>query len=216
MNEKKSGLNIRQLTITGTILIVALAVGIYVVYKYDPAETLKTYLESGVHPAVFLSLMLVLPLLGVPISIFLVLIGMKFGIVAGLFLSAVIMFCHMAITYYLVHTFMRQWIVKMLAPYKVSIPRLREDKNRWHAFFFMLIPGLPYIAKNNLLALAEVPFVSYMTINWTAQYGLSIPMIILGGAILEMNLKILSIAVALILAGYLLQHYLRKKYRNFS
>jgi uncharacterized membrane protein YdjX (TVP38/TMEM64 family) len=215
MQEKKpEKINLRKAAIAGTAVIILLATAAYIIHYYEPSLILTEYLSRRIHPGIFITLMLVLPLLGVPIGIFLVLVGIKFGIVQGLLLSALIMPCHMALTYYLVHSFLRNWITTLLKPYKVSIPKLRNDQNRWHAFVFMLIPGLPYVAKNNLLALAEMPFVPYMVINWTAQFGLSIPFIILGSAIMEMDLRFLIAALTLLLGGYLLQLYIRKKYGN--
>ncbi len=205
-----------KLVMAGTAGIVLLTAALYLVYHYELANILKEYLSQRMPPGIFLFLMLVLPLVGVPISIFLVLVGIKFGIVEGALLSAVIMCCHMAITYYLVHSFMRKWLTSLLAHYNLPVPKLRGDKKRRHAFIFMLIPGLPYTVKNYVLALAEIGFAPYMTINWTAQFGLSLPFIILGSAVMEMNLKILMMAIALLSAGYLLQYYLRKKYGNSS
>jgi uncharacterized membrane protein YdjX (TVP38/TMEM64 family) len=215
MSERKPArINLKKALIAGTAGVLLVAAVIYLIYRYEPAAILAEYLARGIHPGLFLFMMLILPLLGVPITIFLVLVGIKFGIVQGVLLSAVIMLGHMAITYYLVHSFMRKWITALLKHYNVSIPKLKDDKNRGHAFIFMLIPGPPYVVKNNLLALAEVGFVPYMIINWTAQFGLSIPFIILGGGVMEMDPKILMAAVALLLAGYLLVYCLRKKYGN--
>jgi uncharacterized membrane protein YdjX (TVP38/TMEM64 family) len=172
---------------------------------------MRSYLESHIHPGIFIALMLILPIVGAPISVFLVLVGMKFGIVEGILLSAVLMFLHMAITYYLVHSFFRSWITRLLKSYNMIIPDIGNSYNRWHALAFMLIPGLPYAVKNNLLALGGIPFTPYMVINWTAQFGLSIPLIILGGAVIEMNLSILGIAIVLLLASLLLKYSMRKR-----
>jgi len=214
--KKPEKINISKVVMAGTAAIVILTTVIYILYNYEPTVVLKEYLSSRGHPAIFLFLMLVLPIVGVPITIFLVLVGIKFGIVYGLLASAVTMFCHMAVTYYLVHFSLRKWITVLLKPYNVSVPKLSGKKHRLHAFIFMLIPGVPYAVKNNLLALAKMPFVPYMIINWTAQFGLSIPFIILGGAVMKMDLKILITALALLAGGYLLQYYLRKKYGNLS
>ncbi len=215
MQEKKPGkIDTGKLVIIGTAAVVVLTTAIYLIYRYEPTIILSEYLSSHIHPTLFLFLMLLLPLVGVPITIFLVLVGIKFGIVQGLLLSSLIMAFHMAVTYYLVHSFLRRWVEVLLKPFNLSIPKFDDDKKRWPAVIFMLIPGLPYAAKNNLLAMAELGFIPYMVINWTAQFGLSIPFIVLGGALMEMDLKILITALALLLAGYLLQHFLRKKYGN--
>jgi uncharacterized membrane protein YdjX (TVP38/TMEM64 family) len=206
--------NLGKLSLAGGVLVALLAAAAFIVSDHEPAVMLREYLATRSHPGIFIVLMLVLPVLGVPISIFLVLVGIRFGVVGGVLLSAGIMFCHMALTYYLVHTFLRKWIVALLLAHDVAIPRLASPKNRRLAFVFMLIPGLPYAVKNNLLALSEMPFGPYMAINWTAQFGLSIPFIILGGVVMEMNPAILLLVLGFFGGTYLLQHYLKKKYRN--
>jgi uncharacterized membrane protein YdjX (TVP38/TMEM64 family) len=205
---------IRKLRRAGGVLAVLLAIAAFIVHNYEPGALLREYLSSRVHPGIFIALMLILPVLGAPISIFLILVGIKFGVVGGVLLSALLMFCHMALTYYLAHTFWRKWIVALLLAHDVAIPRLDGQKNRRLAFVFMLVPGLPYAIKNNLLALSEMPFGPYMAINWTAQFGLGIPFIILGGVVMEMNPAILILVLGFLVGSYLLQHYLKKKYRN--
>jgi uncharacterized membrane protein YdjX (TVP38/TMEM64 family) len=202
--------NISSLVIKGGLLAIPLMAAIYTIYTYDLLVLLKTYLESGINPVVFLLLMAILPIVGAPISFFLVLVGMKFGTIEGILLSAFIMLFHMVATYFLVRTFLGKWIFGLLGSMKVTLPK--GDHNKWHAFIFMLIPGLPYVAKNYLLALTGMPLTPYLITNWTAQFGLCIPLIILGSAVMEMDLSILGIAFTLLLAGYLLQHYVRKKY----
>ncbi len=196
------------------LLAIFLATAFYLMHSHNLLVILKEYLESNINPVFFLFLMLILPIVGVPLSFFLVLVGMKFGTVEGVLLSAALMLCHMAATYFLIHSFLRKWIYILLKFFHIPIPETKGDHNKWHAFIFMLIPGLPYAVKNNLLALTGMPLLPYLTINWTAQFGLSIPLIVLGSAVMEMNLAILGIALALLLAAYLLQYFLRKKYRK--
>ncbi|MBM9604965.1 TVP38/TMEM64 family protein [Desulfopila inferna] len=195
-------------------LAIFLATAFYLIHSHNLLVILKEYLESNINPVFFLLLMLILPIVGVPLSFFLVLVGMKFGTAEGVLLSAAVMLFHMAATYFLIHSFLRKWIYALLKFFHIPVPEIKGDHNKWHAFIFMLIPGLPYAVKNNLLAMTGMPLLPYLTINWVAQFGLSIPLIILGSAVMEMNLAILGIALALLLAAYLLQYFLRKKYRK--
>ena len=206
--------NVTMLIVKISLVLLFLTGAFLLVRSHDSVPALKEYLEGSINPAAFLLLMLVLPVIGAPISPFLVLVGMKFGTVEGIVLSGIIMLVQMVLTYFLVHSFLRNWIYRLLEFFHIPVPRFNGDHNRWHAFIFMLVPGLPYMAKNNLLALTEMSLTPYLTINWVAQFGLSIPLIILGGAVVEMNLVILAIALILLLVAYLLQHYLRRRYRN--
>lgn len=199
-------------SVTSGLLAVALIILVFLLYYYGLTGPLKHYLESHVHPAVFIALMLILPMLGVPVNIFLVLVGMKFGIAGGLLLSASLMFLHMAITYYLVHSFLRERFVRLLRHFDVSMPTLDKNGGRWQVIIFMLIPGIPYAMKNILLALAVYPFSPYMTINMSTQYGMGLPLIILGGAIIEMNSTVMAIAVILLLIIFIGQRYVRKRF----
>lgn len=203
-------------TIIGVVLVMMLIAGGYALYRFDVSGILRSILESHIHPAVFIALMAFLPVLGAPINPFLVLVGMKFGIVEGILLSAVLMFFHMAATYFLVHSFLHDWVSRLLQRFKVSMPTILRDYTLWQVVIFMIVPGVPYAIKNNLLALAGYRFTPYMAINWLTQYGHGIPMIILGGAVIKMDLTIMGIAFLLLLAGYLLQQYVRKKIASKS
>lgn len=197
-------------TVCGVVLLAGLA--IYVAMQHDPTVYLKTYLEE-VDPLIFFFLMVLLPVGGAPISIFLVLVGMKFGLVSALALSGLSMLAHMVMSYYLVDSFLEGWLSRLLKSLRMSIPSLKGENRYWHAFLFMLIPGLPYTMKNYALALAGVSFLPYILINWTAQFTMSIPLIVVGKGLIEMDPLILGAAGILLLSVYLLHYYLRKRAR---
>lgn len=198
--------------VLGTILAILLIAGGYLFFTFDLAGMLKSYLESHIHPGLFIALMAFLPVFGVPINPFLVLVGMKFGIYGGVLLSGVLMSFHMAFTYILVHFVFRDRVARLLARFKVSLPTVLAGYTLWQVIVFMLVPGVPYAVKNNLLALAGYRFAPYMAINWSTQYGHGIPMIVLGGAVVEMEFAILGIALALLVLGFLLQRYLKRRF----
>lgn len=195
--------------VLAVLVLTVLAVAAYAFINHEPLTVLKNYLESRVHPLLFILLMAVLPIFGVPISLFLVLVGMRFGITAGIVLSAVTMLFHLSATYYLVHSFLRVWITGMLQRFSIPVPELQIMSNKRYAFVFMLVPGLPYVVKNNLLALTGLPLVPYLLIGWLSQFLTGVAFVIFGGAVIEMNYSILALALVLILAGFLLQRFIR-------
>jgi uncharacterized membrane protein YdjX (TVP38/TMEM64 family) len=197
--------------VTGGLLLVLLIAGGYLLYHFHLVGMLRHYLEGYVPPSVFIVLMAILPVAGVPISLFLVLVGMKFGIAGGILLTAALMSFHMATTYYLVHTLLRDRIARLLRRFRVSTPTLLKNYTTWQVVIFMLVPGLPYVVKNNLLALAGLRFLRYMTINLSTQYLHSIPLIVLGGAAIQRNVAILAVALLLLMLGFLVQQYFKRR-----
>lgn len=198
-----------RLTALAIIFLALLAVAVYAVINHEPVTALKNYLENSVHPALFILLMAILPICGVPISVFLVLVGMRFGIVVGIVLVAGTMLFHLSATYYIVHSFLRVWITRLLQRFHIPVPELQIMSNKRYAIVFMLVPGLPYMIKNNLLALTGIPLVPFLFIGWFSQFFTSIPFIIFGGAVMEMDYTALALALALILTGFLLQRFIR-------
>jgi len=205
----------KQLMVPAALFII-LATIFSILKEPTLIRNLHEHLQNHVDPYLFLILMLFLPIIGAPLSAFLVLVGMKFGISRGLFITALLMLIHMAITYFLVHSFLQNWILKVLE--KLNSPVSFESRvtSRSHLFFFMLVPGLPYAIKNFLLAFTGLPLGPYLMINWLAQFGLSVPFVITGTAIIELNPVIIASAALLLPMVFLMQRYVKRKYPTFK
>jgi uncharacterized membrane protein YdjX (TVP38/TMEM64 family) len=196
-----------------TLASILLLVGIWwYMHSDQPLEGLWHLLEQRVNPLLFITLMLILPIFGVPLTPFLLLAGIKFGLVEGTLLSAAAMLGHMVMVYYLVHSFLRRWIIALLHRLHIAVPAQHAPPGWWPAALFMLIPGLPYAVKNTLLALSTMPFGPYLAINWTTQFSLSLPFILFGGAVVEMDYTLLATAFALALCGAVLLSFLKRKF----
>lgn len=207
---------VRKITMLWLSLIVAAAILLYLFLSYNPTHLLFQYLKGDANAYVFVILMAVLPLAGMPISIFLILVGMLFGMTGGFVLTGALMLFHLVTTYYLVHSFVRPRLIRILDRLQLAVPKLPRRRRKRIGFVFMILPGLPYSVKNYLLALAEMPLKPYLIISWISHFGLSIPFIILGRGVIQLNPMILCIAVLLISLGLVLQHYLRRHYRNLD
>jgi len=203
---------IRKMTIFWFFIIVGAVFLVSILFTSNPAPLVAKYLSRDTNAFVFAGLMAVLPLAGFPISIFLVLVGMVYGIIGGIFLTGAIMLFHLVVTYYLVHSLFRPLINRMLRKFEVEIPRLPGKDKKGLAFLFMITPGLPYSVKNYLFALTELPFVHFLLIAWLAQFGFSIPFIVLGKSVVQENLWILLLVVLVLLAGYLLVWRLQRRF----
>jgi uncharacterized membrane protein YdjX (TVP38/TMEM64 family) len=203
---------ITKMAIVWFFIIVGAVFLISIFFSYNPARLITQYLSSDTNSFVFACLMAVLPLAGFPISIFLVLVGMIYGITGGILITGAIMLFHIIMTYYLVHSLFRPLINKMMRKFDVEIPQLPGKNKKGLAFLFMLTPGLPYSMKNYLLALTELPFFQYLLIAWLAQFGFSIPFIVLGKSMVQKNLMVLLLVVLVLLAGYLLLWRLQRRF----
>ncbi|MGW8161286.1 MAG: TVP38/TMEM64 family protein [Desulfobulbales bacterium] len=212
-NDRHQMLDIRKMTFFLCALIIGAVIMIFLGYifiAYNPSA----WLTENTNPVVFTVLMALLPIAGIPISIFLVLVGMIFGIPLGIAVTGILILFHMTVTYYLVHSLFRPLVLRLLNRSHISVPWLPNRGNKRLAFIFMLIPGLPYAIKNYLLVLSGIPFLPYIIISWLAQFVLSLPFIMLGRAVMKMDPVILAVAISTILLGFGGQNYLRRRYRK--
>lgn len=168
-------------------------------------------LTTETNSLVFVVLMALLPLAGFPITVFLFLVGVIFGVTGGIFLTGAMMIFHLLVTYYLVHSVFRPLIIRILNRFHIPAPQLPLKGRKRLAFIFMIVPGLPYTVKNFLLALADLSLPEYLVINWVAQFSLSIPVIILGKGVIRMDPLVLSAGVLLLLIVLAGQYYLRRR-----
>lgn len=105
-------------------------------------------------------LLTVLPLVGFPVSVLHVAAGIRFGTGLGFALVATSIILQLLASYVLVHSFRRKFS-KRLAPVQEKIPRGAHSAM---CLFAMLIPGVPYFAKNYVLPLLGVPLSTYLMV----------------------------------------------------
>ncbi|GAA5482961.1 hypothetical protein [Haloferula sargassicola] len=108
---------------------------------------------------------LVLPLLGVPITIFLVLAGMRFGVVNGMLISTACIFFHNVAAYKLTHGIFRRRLRAWLESRGRSIPPIRKERQVLYTGLFAAVSGPPYAFKLYLSALADIPFRVYLWVG---------------------------------------------------
>jgi uncharacterized membrane protein YdjX (TVP38/TMEM64 family) len=200
-------------TVVPTFAMVLILVGaVYVIWKYDSVGWLTFILNEKTHPVLFVGLMAVLPAVGFPISIFLVLAGIKFGLLWGLVVTAATLPIHMAASFFIANSMLRPRLEAFLRNRDYGLPQFPEDKMALFTCVFLGIPGLPYALKNYLLALAGVLPQYYFGIGWPVHLAVAVPFIGLGGSVAELNLRLSVLFVGILLAVYGLTTWLRKRY----
>jgi len=184
------------------MVLTAAGGGVYFFF-FSPAslETLSAYLLEETNRYVFLLLMALFPLLGLPISVFLVLIGVIFGIGKGIVLASGVTLFHLVVSYGIAHSMLHPLLVRILHNSAVPVPRLPEEKRKRISFIFMVVPGLPYALKNYVLAMADIPFPQYLVIGWLAHLIVNTPFIVLGRGLVRIDPVILVGLGGLFLLG---------------
>lgn len=189
--------------------ISVIAIIIYLV-PGTPKDWLAFLSDPQTGPEIFILLMLLLPLIGFPITPFLILVGVKFGPMwATVITSAVFMF-HLVISYILAHSLLRPHIKRLLNHLNYKMPEIHARRRWLFSFIFMAVPGLPYTVKNYTLAALNIPFVIYLTAGLLCNAVLALPFIGLGSSIID-NPRIAVIFVILLGVAYALTHLLRRR-----
>jgi uncharacterized membrane protein YdjX (TVP38/TMEM64 family) len=213
--EGKEGKGSRWPLLSAAVLLVTILVTAAVLF-FEPASWQKIIADPHSNRLLFVLVMAVLPIFGVSIIIFLVVIGIKFGTLGGILISGVLMLFHMLVTFLISHSFFRPQLNRFLGEHHWAPPALPAGKKELYAFLFMIIPGLPYPVKNYLLALTGLPFLHYLIICWSAQMALGIPFIVLGEAVKSKHVGALFIVVVMLVSGFLMVRWLRREFNSSS
>ncbi len=139
-------------------------------------------LRNDVSTPGFLLSMGLLPALGLPISPFLVLSGLKFGFPLAVALAGLATLLHLLIAFGVGRSVLRPVVASFLERRRKEIPTLARPGRRLPTFLFVVVPGLPYSFKNYLLALGDLPLAQYVGLVWTGQMTIALPFIGLGEA----------------------------------
>ncbi|MFP4483209.1 MAG: hypothetical protein ACLFN0_10550, partial [Thermovirgaceae bacterium] len=171
------------------ILLATAAAGVlYVAVRLEVYEILITYISGSMSPHFFIGAMLVLPVFGFTISVFLVLGGMKFGVIPFILIWVVILPLHVLAAYFIarrVRTPLTEFICHRMG---FRVPNVPQEHVAKFSFLFLAFPGLPYAAKNYILPLAGVPFRYSVIMNTVVQGLVGLPFIILGKSAADINL----------------------------
>lgn len=199
--------------LTGTILVAGL---LYFLIQSGYLETIIASINKDLPPLVFILLLLIFPALGFPISIFLIVAGIKFGIGYGILLWLMILPIHSTIGF-MAAKYLRPLLEKLLNFFlDYTIPAIPKRNEAMFSFLFLAVPGLPYAAKNYLLPLAGVSFRYCIIMNCIVQGFLGTPFVILGKSGAEMDPTLFYVAVFGLALLFFLLRWLKKKYGNNS
>lgn len=176
----------------------------------DPLDWFEFLLDQDRHPGLFIALMILLPMLGFPISPFLILVGIKFGPYWATAVTALIFALHLVAAYLLAHSVLKPQISKILSKVKYSLPVIQERRRLPFSIIFMAVPGLPYTVKNYALATLNIPFRIYFPVGLSCNLLLAVPFIGLGHSAIQ-DPKLVIVFLLLLAAGYVAAAWLKRK-----
>jgi len=147
--------------------------------------------------------MVILPLVGVPVSFLFIAGGVKFGPVWGLVLAAAAILLHLLGSYWIGNSILRKplnWLFKRVGYPKPQIPE-------HHAIpicaLIALVPGLPYVIKNYMMVLGDVKLGPLIAACWPMHF-ISVTLAVLFGGFsgeLTMGKKIFLVCYLVLMMG---------------
>jgi uncharacterized membrane protein YdjX (TVP38/TMEM64 family) len=140
-------------------LVIALCVGFALLYRQIDIDAVHAY-AGRLNGGIAFALLVVLPLVGFPVSVLHVVAGMRFGTGMGMTLVALSIVLQLLASYGLVYLFQDKF-ARRLKNVRQRIPRGAHGAT---CLFTMLLPGVPYFAKNYVLPLLGIPLSTYLAI----------------------------------------------------
>ncbi|MCB1098692.1 MAG: VTT domain-containing protein [Verrucomicrobiae bacterium] len=176
----------------------------------------ETIIQNGKNlpDAAFLFLFGVLPVIGAPISPFLVIAGLKYGTVSGMLVATAATAVHNAVTYFLAETCLKKRIESLLARLGYAIPTIPSQHQWWFTAVFAVVPGLPYTIKLYSLALTNIGFRTFFWIGWPMYAASSIVYVVLGDAAASMSVGWFIVVTALSILLIWIAHRAVRKFQR--
>lgn len=201
------------LAIALLLILTALLAGItFLAFKDGYLENLIHFIHSDISTPFFVLLMIILPLAGFPISIFLVLSGIKFGLLLAVVLWLFVLPLHTLISYIIaksLHPFLAK-LLKDTVGY--TIPVIPEKRKAIFSFLFFAVPGIPYAGKNYLLPLAGLEFRYCVIMNCIVQSVMGLPFILMGKSGADKNSTLFYVALFSLVVLVMTLRWLKRKY----
>lgn len=169
-------------------------------------------------PAAILPLMALLPVVGFPIMFVYLIAGARFGPVMGGVVVAGVTAVHLIATYAIARSFLRAPLQRWIERRHRKLPQVPDDEAAGVALVAALAPGLPYVVRNYVLALAGVKFRVYFWVCLPVYVARSYVTIMLGdlssdpsrnGLLIIVAIDVLKVAICAFVLWKLREHHRR-------
>jgi uncharacterized membrane protein YdjX (TVP38/TMEM64 family) len=195
----------------------AILAGLIVLSAAIDWRALRVAMES-IDRGPLLALVAVLPLFGFSIGVVYLVVGAVFGGGIGMAVVGGITAVHLIGSHWIARSFMRAPLQSYLRRRKKKLPELPEGEEWAVALMTALVPGLPYVVRNYLLALSGIPLWTYFRACWPVYVIRSSLVIFLGDFSGDFSAQRVGVLVAVFavkigICAYLL-HRLRSRYKT--
>jgi uncharacterized membrane protein YdjX (TVP38/TMEM64 family) len=162
-------------------VVIAVVAGAGLVLRYTDLTwaSVSDWIDA-LNPVAVLPLMALLPIVGFPISVVYLVAGARFGPVGGGVVVAAVTTVHLLGTYVIARSFLRAPLQRFLERRHVHFPHIPEDEQAAICVIAALVPGLPYVVRNYLLALADIRLRYYLGVCLPIYVARSYVTILLG------------------------------------
>ena len=168
-------------------------------------------------PAVwFVLAFLILPLVGFPLSIFLILAGIRFGLGWGMAVTTACIYFHHLAGYWISHSYLNERLRRLAEKRGHKVPEIDEGNRVWYTILFASVHGPPYAFKLYLLALTGVPFRIYCWVGGTVYILFCFIPVGAAAAAVHMDVTWIYVGIVVISAGVLLGKWIRKRKKAAS
>lgn len=154
---------------------------------------------------------LILPLVGFPISIPLVLAGLRWGFWGGAAVALVCILFHHIAAYFLCRGKPGQWLKQKLPQGKWALPDTGASGGVWSTVLFAAFHGPPYFLKVYLLALTNPKFPVFIFVGGSVYWLFGLIPLGAAAAAKHVDVTWLYIAIAVISGAMLLWKWRKNK-----
>lgn len=155
-------------------------------------ELVESFAAMG--PWVFFCLMALVPLVGGPLSPFLIL-APAFGTSTAIFGTMLALTFNVVFSWFVSGKWFRPLFVRIVGRFGYSVPEISAKKMLGFAFLLRLTPGMPFPLQNYLLGLARMPLGQYLAVSLPIVWTVSASLIILGESIMTGNVKLAAAGI---------------------
>ncbi len=172
------------------------------------------FLSEQSNTPLFLALLMFLPLIGAPISVFCLIAGSKLGVGWGTLAIGVAMLWHLTLCYWLMHSYFKRPILMFLRRRRQGMPAISRQQQLTYCVSLVALPILPYMLKNIVVATSEFGYFRYLLITGPIQFLFSLPFITLTGAVHSANTHLLWVAALGFIAVWLTVRWFQARQRR--
>ena len=162
----------------------------------------------------FIAAFLILPLIGFPVGVLLVLAGVRFGFAGGMAVAAGGVLFHNLAAYQISHGWLRERVKARFERAGYAIPDIKAQHRLWLTLVFTAVRGPPYVSKLYLLALTDIPARIYFGVGAPIHILFCLIPVGAGSAVMSFDptwiYLFIGMFTLLLLVGYLLRRRLGK------